>query len=101
MTPLVTLTAELAGFYAGPLEGWGRVLDKTPTLKHHLIFESVECLKWLRELFTREPADVSGINSAPFVQPIEYRRPKICCKPEAYFANLQDARDWFLVVCLK
>jgi hypothetical protein len=57
-------------------------------------FESIECLKWVKEFFSIEPVIVDHINRVAFVQPTEYRSPEVVSESEAYFVSNQDARKW-------
>ncbi len=58
---------------------------------HH--FESIACLKWLRDFLGSEQF-TSTIHKAAFVQPVEYRPPEIVSDSEAYFASMKDALEW-------
>ena len=57
-------------------------------------FDSIECLKWLKEYLTKETVVVSHVSRVAFVQPAEYRSPEVISKSEAYFANIEDAMEW-------
>lgn len=57
-------------------------------------FESVACLKWLRTFLVDEPIVKSIVSRVAFVQPAEYRRPEVVSDVEAYFSNIEDARQW-------
>lgn len=57
-------------------------------------FESIDCLKWLREFLTEAPAVRSRINRVAFVQPIQYRTPEVVSESEAYFTTVKEAYQW-------
>lgn len=56
-------------------------------------FESIDCLKLLREL-SREPKVSRCISRAAFVGPSEYREPEIIDDAEGYFSNFEEAYRW-------
>ena len=51
-------------------------------------FESIDCLKWLREFFAKEDVFTSTIRRVAFVQPIQYRSPEVVSDTEAYFSTV-------------
>ena len=57
-------------------------------------FESVECLKWLREFLTKEDLVIKAIERVAFVQPEAHRAPGIVSDREGYFSNPESAREW-------
>lgn len=57
-------------------------------------FESIECLKWLKAFFTEEEGIGSQVDRVAFVQPAQYRVAEVVSDQEAYFVNIQDARNW-------
>lgn len=57
-------------------------------------FESIECLKFLRELLSNENLVKCRISRSAFVQPLRYRQPEIVSYIEAYFSNIEDAHKW-------
>ncbi len=57
-------------------------------------FESVECLKWLREFLTQEQVLTQAINKVAFVQPGTYRATEVISDSEAYFNDSYSARKW-------
>ena len=57
-------------------------------------FESIECLKYLREALTHFANLENGIHKIAFVQPAQYREPEIISKNEAYFVNTEEAKLW-------
>ncbi len=60
------------------------------TNKHQ--FESIECLKFLRDLISNEV--IHRLSSVAFVQPREYRTPEVPSSTEGYFDNFEDAYTW-------
>jgi len=56
-------------------------------------FESVECLKYLRELFS-EPQIKRSISRFAFVSPGRYRKPEIIDYSEGYFLSFEEAYRW-------
>lgn len=90
------------------LSAWGcefiRVLDARADRTAGLLvntnthgFESVDCLRWLRDFFAKEYSVKRGIDRVAFVQPIQYRVPEIVSDYEAYFSTVEDARKWLLL----
>jgi len=61
------------------------------TNKHQ--FESIECLKLLREILSNEKIK-NNISKFAFVQPRHYREPNIINEKERYFNNFEDAYCW-------
>ena len=57
-------------------------------------FESIECLKFLREILTQITSIENGIYKIAFVQPSHHRKPGIVSENEAYFVNIEDAKSW-------
>ncbi len=57
-------------------------------------FESVECLKFLRQFLAKESLIKSRISRVAFVQPLKYRQPEIVSDIEAYFSNVEEAHKW-------
>lgn len=57
-------------------------------------FESIECLKFLREFLTGLNQMKSGLCRGAFVAPIKYREPEVVSSKEAYFSHFEDARVW-------
>ena len=62
------------------------------TNKHQ--FESIECLKLLRELLSNERQIKHCISRVAFVQPRHYREPEVSSSTEAYFSSFEDAYHW-------
>ena len=62
------------------------------TNKHQ--FESIECLKLLRNFLTNKKQVRNNISNVAFVQPKQYRKPEIVSPKEAYFSNFEDAHNW-------
>lgn len=62
------------------------------TNKHE--FESIECLKLLRNLLVDEPLIKNGISRVAFVAPKQYREPEIISPKEAYFSRFEEALNW-------
>ncbi len=73
----------------GKSEKSGLLLD---TKLHE--FESVECLKFLREFLTKEDRIKKQISRVAFVQPLKCREPEIVSNIEAYFSNVEEAHNW-------
>ena len=67
----------------------GLLLD---TNKHQ--FESIECLKLLRDLLSSERQIEHCIGRVAFVQPGHYREPELSSSTEAYFSRFEDAYHW-------
>jgi hypothetical protein len=57
-------------------------------------FESIECLKLLRNLLSNDWQVQNSISKVAFVQPRQYRKPEIISPAEAYFSNFEDAHIW-------
>lgn len=57
-------------------------------------FESVECLKWLREFLTQEKVLTQAIIKVAFVQPETYRASEVISDSVAYFNDSDSARKW-------
>jgi len=57
-------------------------------------FESIQCLKSIREFFVTNPVVQSNGVTVAFVQPNEYIKPHIKSVNEAYFDNCSDAFKW-------
>ncbi len=57
-------------------------------------FESVECLKWLREFLTKEDLVVNAIKRVAFVQSEAHRVSGIISDREGYFSNPESAKKW-------
>ncbi len=57
-------------------------------------FESIECLKLLRELISNHPVINKKISRVAFVAPEQYRRAEIKSPYEAYFNNFEEAYRW-------
>lgn len=57
-------------------------------------FESIDCLKLLKDLFVKDSAIKKRINRVAFVQPIQYRNPEVISDSEAYFSAEQKAIEW-------
>ncbi len=70
-------------------EGVGLLIDTGP---HN--FESIDCLKWLKEFLTQVPEVGQSIKRVAFVSPAHYRQPEIVNSREAYFSDISDARIW-------
>ncbi len=62
------------------------------TGKHE--FESIQCLKSLREFFTTNSVIQSNGVKAAFVQPKNYIEPHVKSEFEAYFEKSDDAYKW-------
>lgn len=62
------------------------------THKHE--FESYQCLRLLRELFTSELNGHECISRKVFVQPASYRKPEVIDEREAYFSDADEAMQW-------
>ena len=61
------------------------------TNKHQ--FESIECLKLLRDILSSEQTK-DHISTFACIQPRQYREPCIVNSKEGYFSNLKDAYHW-------
>ncbi len=61
------------------------------TNKHE--FESVQCLRSLRDFFTSN-TNLSNIVKVAFVQPKNYMSPHVKSEQEAYFENIKEAYIW-------
>ena len=57
-------------------------------------FESITCLKLLRDLLSSEPQVKHCISRVAFVQPRQYREPSIWSSNEGYFSCFKDAYCW-------
>jgi len=57
-------------------------------------FESIECLKYLREFLSCNQQIKNIVSRAAFVQPEQYRKPEIVSSEEAYFSKFEDAYYW-------
>ncbi len=57
-------------------------------------FESIDCLKLLKDLFTKNRAIKKSINRVAFVQPIQYRNPEVVSDLVAYISAEQKAIGW-------
>jgi len=62
------------------------------TNKHE--FESIQCLKSLRDFFTTNADVQSKCVKVAFVQPKEYIEPCIKSEIEGYFGNYEEAYKW-------
>ena len=60
--------------------------------KHH--FESIQCLKILREYLTDNKVLKSGFSRTALVAPAKFMTPHIKSEVEAYFDNLERAYKW-------
>lgn len=87
------------------LEAWGtdfiRTLNEQSGGKSGLLldtnthnFESIDCLRWLKNFLTLEHSVKSSINRVAFVQSAQYRKEEVVSDVEAYFRAVQDARQW-------
>lgn len=56
-------------------------------------FESIECLKWLRQ-FLSDLVSKKCITIIAFIQPEAYREPEVVSDKEAYFSNIDSAKKW-------
>ncbi|MEJ2446144.1 MAG: hypothetical protein P8Y42_22290 [Exilibacterium sp.] len=70
-------------------EGVGLLIDTGP---HN--FESITCLKWLKEFLTQAPEVRQSIRKVAFVSPPHHHQPEIIDDREAYFSDISDARIW-------
>ena len=59
-------------------------------------FESIECLKFLREILTQFTNMKNGLYKIAFVQPANYRNPEIVDLKEAYFSSTEEAKSWLM-----
>jgi hypothetical protein len=75
---------ELAG-----RRGFGLLLD---TNRHD--FESVACLKWLRDYLTQDDVVKQAISKVAFVQPEAYGVSQVVSDYEAYFHDPASAKKW-------
>ena len=62
------------------------------TNKHN--FESIQCLKSLREYFTDNTVLKSRLSRAALISPSKFMAPKIKSEVEAYFDNFEQAYNW-------
>ncbi len=62
------------------------------TNKHD--FESIECLKLLREILTQFSKMNKGIYKIAFVRPVDYGKPGVVDLNEAYFSSVEKAKSW-------
>jgi hypothetical protein len=62
------------------------------TNKHN--FESIQCLKILREYLTDNKVLKSRFSRAALVAPAKFMAPNIKSEVEAYFDNLEEAYKW-------
>ena len=77
--------------YLSKIEGQEKAAVLIDTNTHQ--FESIECLKLLREIFS-EPKVIRCISKAAFVGPSQYRKPEIVSSSEGYFSSYTDAYRW-------
>lgn len=56
-------------------------------------FESIECLKWLRQ-FLSDLVSIKCITIIAFIQPDTYRAPEVVSDKEAYFSDTDSAKKW-------
>ena len=57
-------------------------------------FESISCLKFLRNFLQEVNQMDNGISKVAFVQPVQYRQPEIMNSCEAYFSKFEEAYQW-------
>ena len=57
-------------------------------------FESIQCLKSLREYFTDNTVIKSRFSKTALVAPASFMAPKIKSEVEAYFDNFEQAYKW-------
>ncbi|MCU7924358.1 MAG: hypothetical protein KZQ88_16840 [Candidatus Thiodiazotropha sp. (ex Dulcina madagascariensis)] len=57
-------------------------------------FESIECLKYLRDFLYKLNQMQEGLTKIAFVQPVKYKVPGIVSRNEAYFSNMLEAETW-------
>ena len=57
-------------------------------------FESIECLKFLRDFLSNDSAIVRHLSCAAFVSPKDTRPAQIVSAKEAYFTEFDDAYQW-------
>jgi len=69
-----------------------RVVMLIDTNKHE--FESIQCLKNLREFFTSSSLIQSNIVKVAFVRPKSYGEPHVKSDLEAYFESVEEAYKW-------
>lgn len=74
------------------IPGDQQVVILMDTNKHQ--FESIKCLKSIREFFATNHVIQSNGVKAAFVQPDEYMKPHIKSKNEAYFDDCLAALKW-------
>ena len=59
-------------------------------------FESIQCLKSLREFFDNNSVIQSNDVKVAFVQPVNFVEPQIKSEREAYFESLEEAYKWLM-----
>lgn len=69
-----------------------RLIMLVDTNQHE--FESVQCLKRLRDFFTGNTVIKANGLRVAFVQPTEYRMPNIKSESEAYFSSRDAVYAW-------
>ena len=69
-----------------------KVVMLIDTNKHE--FESIQCLKSLREFFTSNAVIQFNIVKVAFVRPKSYGEPHIKSEFEAYFESVEEAYKW-------
>lgn len=57
-------------------------------------FESIECLKFMREFLSNKSEIIRHISRAAFVAPKGFREEGVVSTKEAYFSNYEDAWQW-------
>lgn len=57
-------------------------------------FESIQCLKNIRDFFTSNYVIQSNVVKVAFVQPNSYMAPHIKSEIEAYFDSIEEAYKW-------
>lgn len=57
-------------------------------------FESIDCLKWLKQFFVERALIGSKVSPVAFVQPGQHKAPQVASDAEAYFLTVQEARSW-------
>lgn len=62
------------------------------TNKH--LFESIECLKLIRNLLSNDPQLKKYISRVAFVSPRQYKEPEVISHKEGYFDKFDDAYYW-------
>ncbi len=75
------------------LEDRGEIASLLFDTNQH-IFESVECLKYLRDLLSKNLITKEYISRTAFVQPLETVQAHIVSDREAYFSNIEEALAW-------